>query len=333
MQDVVVVSLFNGLSGGRLALADVAELNVLRYYSSEIDKYAIQVADANFPEDIPYKLGDVRGIDTAALLADVSQEFPGAPIMLIGGSPCQSFSFAGKQNGATTTTNVEITSLAQYLELASGGFEFDGYSYLFWEFMRVKEGLSPTYYLLENVKMSKHWEDVLTSAVGDSPILINSSLVSAQNRARLYWTNIQGIVQPTDLGLIPADVLPDNYEPFTIEQFKPGVRGNIVREYNAIIRSTSMLHTCACTSGWQDNKVGIMKSPTLRAMNTFTLIRTANMSIRRVTPTDAEILQTVPLGYTAHVSNTQRLKMLGNGWTIRVISHILRYIVNNARWQ
>ena len=324
--DVVVVSLFNGLSGGRLALANLPHLNVLRYYSAEIDKYAITVADRNFPQDIPHKLGDVTTINAVTLREQIALDFPDVPVLLIGGSPCQSFSFAGKRNGATTTTSIDITTLEQYLELSSAGFEFEGYSYLFWEYMRIKTGLQPDYYLLENVKMSSYWKDILTGAIGNEPILINSSLQSAQNRNRLYWTNIQGIQQPADLNLSPADVLPDNLPAFTIEQFKPSVRNNIVREYSDILRSTKMLYQCECTSGWQDNKVGITKSPTLRAMNTFCLIRTANNSVRRVTPTDCEILQTVPIGFTEGVSATQRMKMLGNGWTILIISHIFSYL-------
>ena len=132
-----VLSLFDGMSCGRLALNSLG-INVNTYYSSEIDKHAIKVANDNHPMDIPNRLGDVRGID-GNLLSDID--------LLIGGSPCTSFSFIGKGNGMSTEDNVEIHTLDHYLELKEQRFEFNGQSYLFWEFMRLLDD-SPLFSIL-----------------------------------------------------------------------------------------------------------------------------------------------------------------------------------------
>ena len=128
-------------------------------------------------------------------------------IILIGGSPCQGFSFAGKQKGSVTKCNIKITALEQYLNLKDEGFEFDGQSYLFWEYVRLREEIQPEYFLLENVKMTKKWESMFNEAMGTEPIEINSALLSAQNRKRLYWTNIPGVTQPEDKGILLKDIL------------------------------------------------------------------------------------------------------------------------------
>jgi DNA (cytosine-5)-methyltransferase 3A len=173
-----VLSLFDGMSCGHQAL-DRANIKVDKYFASEIDKYAINVTMANYPETI--QLGDVRNLD-GSKLPQID--------LLIGGSPCQSFSFAGKKNGMATKCEVEILSLQHYLELKAEQYEFEGQSYLFWEFIRMMNEVKPKYFLLENVVMIEKWEKVLSKAIGVNPIKINSSLVSAQNRVRLYWTNI-----------------------------------------------------------------------------------------------------------------------------------------------
>lgn len=205
--EVVVVSLFDGLSGGRIALSRSPHIKVLRYYSSEVDKYAIQVADKNYPQDTPYRLGDVTKIDGIALKKQISEEFPNVPILLIGGSPCQGFSLAGKLKGSSTKSGIDVISLPQYLELKEQEFEFDGQSYLFWEYIRLAYELEVSYYLLENVKVTSKWLPMFNEAMGVEPILINSSLVSAQNRQRYYWTNIPNITQPKDRGIILKDIL------------------------------------------------------------------------------------------------------------------------------
>jgi len=173
-----VLSLFDGMSCGRQAL-ERAGIKIDKYYASEIDKYAIKATMNNYPDTI--QLGSVINVDGYSL--------PNIDI-LIGGSPCQSFSFAGKRKGMSTKDEQEILTLEHYIELKLEGFEFEGQSYLFWEYMRILKEIKPTFFLLENVMMGDKWELILSKAIGVKPIEINSSLVSAQNRRRLYWTNI-----------------------------------------------------------------------------------------------------------------------------------------------
>ena len=174
-----VLSLFDGMGCGAIALRELG-INVDKYYASEIDKYAIMQTKHNFPGII--HLGSVLDVDVSKL--DHID-------LLIGGSPCTSFSFAGKRNGMTTTENEEIYTLERYLKLKSEGFQFDGQSYLFWEYMRILTDIrkyNPNVkFLLENVEMGDKWERVLSEAIGIRPVHINSALVSAQNRKRLYW--------------------------------------------------------------------------------------------------------------------------------------------------
>ena len=167
-----VLSLFDGMSCGRIAL-DRLGIPVDKYYASEIDKYAIQVSEANYPDII--RLGDV---------CDVKAEDLPKIDLLIAGSPCQGFSFAGKQ-------------------LA---FD-DPRSALFFEFVRLLKECKPKYFLLENVRMKKEFLDIISEQVGCEPIFINSALVSAQNRQRFYWTNIPGIEQPEQRGIVLRDIL------------------------------------------------------------------------------------------------------------------------------
>jgi DNA (cytosine-5)-methyltransferase 3A len=206
-----VLSLFNGMSCGEIALRQVGIIPEI-YYSSEIDKHAIAQTQLNFPNTI--QLGSVVDINVNDL----------QPIdLLIGGSPCQSFSFAGKRKGMVTKCEIQITKLEQYLELKESGFEFEGQSYLFWEYMRILTDIrkySPDVkFLLENVEMGSKWERILSEAIGIYGVHINSALVSAQNRKRIYWTNIQtkevglfgelhaNIPQPEDKGILLKDIL------------------------------------------------------------------------------------------------------------------------------
>ncbi len=181
-----VLSLFDGMSCGRIAL-DQLGIPVDKYYASEIDKYAIQVAQANYPDTI--HVGDICNLDPEDY-KDID--------LILAGSPCQGFSFAGKQ-------------------LA---FD-DPRSALFFEFIRLLKAIKPKYFLLENVRMKKEFLQVISEQVsecypeipfGIEPIFINSSLVSAQSRQRYYWTNIPGIQQPEDKGIVLRDILEDNYD-------------------------------------------------------------------------------------------------------------------------
>ena len=169
-----VLSLFDGMSCGLIAL-DRLGIKVGTYYASEIDKYAIQVSQANYPDII--QVGDITKLDLSTL--------PKIDLVM-GGSPCQGFSFAGKQ-------------------LA---FD-DPRSALFFEFHKAISYLQPKYFLLENVKMKKEYLDIISEYMGVEPIFINSSLVSAQSRQRYYWTNIPNVEQPEERGIVLRDILED----------------------------------------------------------------------------------------------------------------------------
>lgn len=192
-----VLSLFDGMSCGQQAL-ERAGIEVENYYASEIDKHAITVTMANYPNTV--QLGSVIDVD-ATKLPKID--------LLIGGSPCQSFSFAGKRKGMVTKCEQEILTLNQYLELKNQGFEFEGQSYLFWEYVRLFYDLKARnpniLFLLENVIMIDKWKRIISDVLDVAPIEINSSLVSAQNRRRLYWTNI-GLDESSFFGSMPTKI-------------------------------------------------------------------------------------------------------------------------------
>jgi len=349
-----VLSLFDGMSCGQIALEKLG-IPVKNYFAAEIDKYAIQVAKSNYPDMV--HLGDVKDIW-------VSNSYEGAigstPCttgidhkgethkidLLIGGSPCQGFSFAGKQ------LNFD-----------------DPRSQLFFEYVRLLKALKPKYFLMENVKMKKESMDIITEYLGVEPIEINSNLVSAQNRKRLYWTNIPMEGLPEDKGIMLKDILepveqiddayyysdksiaymergndkwqqagdrradrytqtPDTKKAFTITaNFHKGVpynyfddsRGPLIlqkaRGYNkGGLKALDGKTPTLSTSSWEHNNH--LVNP--------------DKSIRKLTVTECERLQTVPDGYTCGVSNTQRYKMLGNGWTVDVVKHIFEGLKETA---
>lgn len=404
-----VFSVFDGMSCLQQAL-NRSGIQFERYYASEIDKHAIKVTQANFPNTI--QLGSI---------VDINPEDFDEIDFFAGGSPCQSFSFAGKRKGMSTKDEIEIITLEQYLQLKSEGFEFEGQSYLFWEYMRLLTAFrkkNPNIkFLLENVMMGEKWEKILTRAIGVNPIEINSALVSAQNRRRLYWTNI-GMVpaglfgdmesvidQPTDLGIFLKDILETEVdEKYFLKQETVGKllewekrnkeNGNGFRvEFKTADSKSEVLSTGSMKSSstflkiGRDGKVknnqdkascftagansGEINGIDFDKINTLTtgsskdnlilqeqteikatmLGRSQawvmpendgkksytvcanqpygvklNTRIRRLTPTECERLQTVEVGYTNHVSDTQRYRMLGNGWTVDVIVHILKYL-------
>jgi len=269
-----VLSLFDGMSCGQLAL-DTLGIKVNNYFASEIDPYAIKIAKKNYPNTKHIgSVVDVKGTDLPKI------------DLLIGGSPCQSFSNAGERTG------------------------MDGKSKLFWEFVRVLKETNPTYFLLENVRMKKEWENIITEQLGVKLILINSRLVSAQNRPRLYWTNIPNIEQPLDRGLVLTDILEDTWEDkFNLSEkacdYMSRLRNGKPRwEYHT--NPLNGKSACLTANMYKGVPYGVIKE-----------------QLRRLTPVECERLQTVPDNYTAGVSDTQRFKMLGNGWTIDVIAHIL----------
>lgn len=336
-----VLSLFDGMSGGQIALTEL-NIPINKYYASEIDKYAMKFTMQNFPDTI--QVGDIRELDINKL--DKID-------LLIGGSPCTNLSVAGKRKGLSTKEGIEILDLKMYLELKENGFEFEGQSYLFWEYIRIydellERGDKPKFFL-ENVEMGKKWEGVFSDILGREGIHINSALVSAQNRRRIYWTDIQdNIQQPKDRGILLRDILEEEVDEKyflpdeVIERSKGRVKGqrkNIqqlepsrdgktnclttVRKGNLIIVSG----TIRPFWGKHFREIKSGKSCTLlaRARNDGDSQPCVQIGakIRRLTPTECARLQTVPDWCVWDgISDAQRYKMLGNGWNIETIKHI-----------
>ena len=354
-----VLSLFDGMSCGQYTLNKLG-IPVEKYYASEIDKFAIKIAKKNFPNTI--HLGDVKGIDvrTRNMNKDID--------LLLGGSPCQSFSFAGNQ------LNFD-----------------DPRGKLFFEFVRLKDKLKPKYFLLENVKMKKEYQDIITKYLGVKPIEINSKYFSAQNRVRLYWTNIPIETNYSDKGLVLQDILEEDGISNPLMNSKDDKAHCITARYNGAVwwNSIQRKQRTMVQVGETDNIKGFDiikriyspngKSPTLTTMqgghrqpkvaigrivnrrldehgvrkdnqlelplskqleisdsdksNCLTTISKDNVVIegmqwRKLTPIECERLQGLSDNYTEGVSNSQRYKMIGNGWQCDTIEHILKFFTD-----
>ena len=320
-----VLSLFDGMSCGRIALGR-ADVKVDNYFASEIDKYAIKVSKNNYPDII--HIGDVSKVSFKnGILKTESGEWKVGKIdLLLAGSPCQGFSMAGKK-------------------LA---FD-DERSKLYFEFERILGEITAenpdVKFILENVKMKQEYKDVISNRLGVVPIAINSNLISAQNRYRLYWTNILGVQLPEDRGIYLEDILESDVdEKYYIKSGRLEWLKTFgeVKEKDGYVAFNPKKAKCLTVRGepsWNctyilqwprgSNRGGIRaidgKSPALTTSswpaNNLLLLEGV---VRKLTPIECERLQTVPDNYTACVSDTQRYKMLGNGWTIEVIVHILR---------
>ena len=298
-----VLSLFDGMSCGQIALNKLG-IQYENFYSSEIDKHAMKVTQHNFPNTI--QIGDVTQIK--------GENLPKIDL-LIGGSPCQGFSFSGK------------------------GLNFeDPRSKLFFEFVRLVKETKPRYFLLENVKMKKEYEQVITDYLGVEPIEINSSLVSAQNRVRLYWTNIPNIQQPEDRGVGLIDVLEDD------EKINPGaIRGRKLNkatilgrrlneegkreDYNMSIPITQCLEVRATNTNKSNCLTTVAKDNVLTTMPIGRHPDAFNKKLpfRYYTSKEYCRLQTVPDDYFDGVASENQIrKMIGNGWTVDVIAHIFK---------
>lgn len=278
-----VLSLFDGMSCGQIAL-EKAGIPISKYHASEIDKYAIQVTQHNYPNTI--QLGDVTQVR--------GEDLPKIDL-LIGGSPCQGFSSAGKQ------LNFE-----------------DPRSKLFFEYVRLLKECEPKYFLLENVVMKKEWSDIISEYLGVKPILINSSLVSAQNRRRLYWTNIPNVQQPEDQNIYWKDVQMDNAKDvyYVTDKMMAWVNKNPKRKNKFKIYEKTTKEKMQMLEASHHKGISNQRCFAIRD----------NDFIRYIHPVECERLQNVSDGYTQVVSNTQRYRMLGNGWTVNVVAHIFKNI-------
>jgi DNA-cytosine methyltransferase len=281
-----VLSLFDGMSCGQIALNRVG-IKYNNYYSSEIDKYSIQVTQYNYPDTI--QLGDITKLD--------GKQLPKIDL-LIGGSPCQSFSNAGNGKG------------------------FEGKSGLFWEYVRIFNEVKPTYFLLENVKMKQEWRDIITKELGVEPIKINSNLVSAQNRERLYWTNIPFVKQPIDKKIYIEDIIDLEFdEKYWLKQ----------KNVDLLLKKVDISNSpnIACIDVYNKKVKLDRKCPTLTLPHHNSIRLIHNGRIRKLTPNECEKLQTVPLNYTdCNVSDIHRYSMLGNGWTVDVITQIFENLLS-----
>ena len=302
-QEFNILSLFDGMSCGQLALRR-AGIKYDNYYASEVDKDAITITQKRFTNTI--QLGDVtkvKGVDLPKIK------------LLLGGSPCVGFSTSGK------------------------GLNFeDPQSKLFFEFVRLLDECKPKYFLLENVKMKKEWENKISEYLRTRPIRINSALVSAQNRERLYWTNIPNVKKPIDRCIYLQDVLEDIDDSF---YNAVPIDGEIARRLHIPdSKKQILLNINNSNTGMSGRVLSNLskKSHALTASGSnwikygYIVFDKDNepttLMWRRLTVTEWERLQTVPVGYTGGLQVGNRCKLIGNGWTIDVISYILRKIKN-----
>lgn len=271
-----VLSLFDGISCGLQALKNIG-MQVDQYYASEIDKYAQIVSNNNHPEII--RLGDIKGWKT--------WDLPKIDLLLAG-SPCQGFSVAGKH-------------------LAFN----DARSSLFFEFADILSNIEPTFFLLENVKMKKEYMDLITCVVGVNPLMINSSLLSAQNRERLYWFNWD-ILDPVDSNISIKDISINNID--ITERCLMKTPGTLAESrVLSKVRYICDKMNCLTANGQNIKNSG--------ATNIFIDDKFFKPSVNT-----CELAQMLPIDYTKGISDTQRYKCLGNGWTVSVIEHILSFM-------
>ena len=286
MEKINVLSLFDGISCGHIAL-DKAGIPINKYYASEIDKYAIKVTNKNYPETI--NLGDVTTVSGELFTEKID--------LLIGGSPCQGFSQAGKMKN----------------------FD-DPRSKLFWEYVRILQEIKPKYFLLENVVMKQEWQDIISEALGVKPIMIDSSLTSAATRKRLYWTNIPGVCQPEDLGITFGDIRERDVQEGSIYYTDKGL--DWIRRHEK--RTGKTLRIIGDSDKMQMLEASMYKK--YSSQRFFGIEDTHGL--RYITVTECERCMNVPDGYTDCCSNTQRYKQLGNGWEVNTITHIFRILKN-----
>lgn len=294
-----VLSLFDGISAGRVAL-DRAGIKVDKYYASEIKEHAIKVTQKNYPDTI--QIGDVTKVK--------AEDLPKIDI-LIGGSPCQDFSQANKERK---------------------GYE-GAKSSLFFEYVRLLRECNPKYFLLENVRMKKEHEDFISNMLRVKPIAINSSLVSAQLRHRLYWTNISNITQPEDKNIKLNDILENGFSD------REKARALLESDSRSLTTPIKMAHryfnTGFTTLIFKDKEhyMNIKKHFDANfkgksAKEIDILSKNMDLSIydgvRYMTKSEREKCQTMPEKYTEILSDNEAACVLGDGWTVDVIAHIFK---------
>jgi DNA-cytosine methyltransferase len=278
----------------RLAL-ERAQIKVDKYYASEINPHAIKVTQKNFPDTV--QLGDITE------LTDDQIRSLGEFTYMGGGSPCQNLSQI-------------VAGNSKHNQGLKGKK-----SKLFYEYVRILRIVQPKYFLYENVASMKDEDrDIITKELGVEPILIDSNLVSAQDRERYYWTNIPNVTQPIDKGIVLKDIL----EEVVDEKYYYNIPYDFYGEDKKVMARLHLYNYEMLQRVYNPN----FKAPTLTVCDGGHKQKKVmqNGRIRKMTPLEYERLQTVPEGYTEGVAEGHRYNMLGNGWTVDVISHILSFI-------
>ena len=298
---MIVLSLFDGMSCGQIAL-ERAGFKVKKYFASEIKKHAIKCTKHNYPNTI--HIGDVRKVKykNGVLYSEVGEFKVGHIDLLIGGSPCQNFSFIR----ATTGNKID-------------GLNGDKSS-LFYEFLRILKEVNPTYFLLENVKMKKESEKELNEYLGVEGIHINSNLVSYQHRERIYWTNIPKVTVPEDRNISFQDYKDTDFE--YCKQFKVPYTPSRIKYWNNGLSTKPTATTCPNVT--YSDKIYCLTRKQDRCPNSG-LVEFEDFC-RFLTRRELELAQNVPVGYTNCVSYNQAQDLLGEGWTVDVIAHIFSFI-------
>lgn len=284
-----VLSLFDGMSCGQIALNRIG-IKPETYYASEVDKHAIKVTMANYPETV--QLGDVTKwrdwpIDWASI------------DLLIGGSPCQGFSFAGSQlafDDPRSKLFFVYVDILNHIRSVNSGVKF----------------------MLENVNMKTEHLNIITEKLESVPSRINSNLVSAQNRDRFYWGSIE-FKQPEDKGILLPSVIGLDADQYDIYQ-----KDKPHKPRKSNLKSSCLTGTANAAGNHSQMDVIVMKGAEIPLTSTGRIDIHSNPMVRRYSVAECEMLQTVPVGYTKAVSNSQAYKMLINGWTVDVIAHIFK---------
>lgn len=308
----VVVSLFDGMSCGRVAF-DRTEVDVVRYYSSEIKPHALKVASHHYPQDDEFRLGDVTKIDGIKLRESIKKEFSDAKIILVGGSPCQDFSGANKER------------------LGVQGIK----SGLFYEYVRLLNEIKPDYFFLENVRMKKEHQEIIDNEVLTSPHVVNSELVAPHLRHRLYWTNIEINSMPDDLNILLNDCLIEGYSD------RKKARTLLESDSRPLSTPIKMAHryfNIGFTTlifkdkqHYDDIKLHFdthFKGKSAKEIDEIS--QNIDLSIydglRYMTNRERERCQTMPDGYTDMLSQNDAACLLGDGWTVDVVAHFFRHL-------